>query len=969
MKQQIVALTKKELSNYFGSPLALIFLGTFIAAVLFIFFTIETFFARGIADVRPLFQWMPILLIFLLATLTMRQWSEERRSGTEELLLTLPVSPAALVLGKFLAVMALILVALALTLPLPLTVSLIGNLDWGPVIGGYLAAVLLAAAYAAIGLFVSSRTDNQIVALIVTALAGGLFYAIGTRGITDFAGGTVSEILWAIGTGSRFESIERGVIDLRDLVYYGSLTVFFLMLNTVSLDSIRWSRKQTDYRRRVGLTAVLLSLNLLLLNLWLAPLAQARLDITGQRQYSLSPTTREMLGNLQEPLLIHAYISERNHPLLLPLVPQIRDMLREYEIASDGLITAAVIDPVTNPELESEANQVYGISPVPFQVTGRYEASVINSYFDILVRYGDQNVVLNFQDLIQVEQTTAGPLVRLRNLEYDLTGALRKAVFGFQSVDAVLSALDEPVTLTLYVTPATLPAEMAAAQEAITAVAQDIAGSSQGKFIYQTVDVNDPASGMSAQQLFDQYGLQPIPVSFFSPETFYAYMVLENGDQAQVIPPPLDLSEGNIRIAIEAALKRTSTGFLKTVGLWTPPLTQEAQMMGGPDPLAQYSQLQQQLGQEYTVRQVDLSSGQAPADIDMLLVLAPQDLTQQELYTLDQYLMRGGAVVLATNGYQVSADSFTGQLALLPVPGRLTRNWLSSLGVEIQDGIVMDPQSQPFPVFVTRNMGGFQVQEIQAVDYPFFVDVRPDGMDTENPVVGNLPAVTMSWTSPVVLDEAKNAQRETSVLLRSSNSAWLTTNTNIQPDFDLYPEYGFAPESERQRYPLAVSVQGQFESYFADRPSPFDAADVEAGIETAGAPSPYLSTITQSAPDARLIVIGSSAFASDMVLELSRYLTQERYLTSLQLVQNAVDWAVEDLDLLAIRARGTVTRVLQPMSQQQQTIWETANYLIALLALVGIFAAWRWHKRRHTPTLTLPENDELTRKPVATKGG
>jgi len=101
MRQQLFALTKKELSNYFGSPLALIFLGTFAAALLFIFFTIETFFARGLADVRPLFQWMPILLIFLLATLTMRQWSEEQRSGTEELLLTLPVNPIALVLGKF----------------------------------------------------------------------------------------------------------------------------------------------------------------------------------------------------------------------------------------------------------------------------------------------------------------------------------------------------------------------------------------------------------------------------------------------------------------------------------------------------------------------------------------------------------------------------------------------------------------------------------------------------------------------------------------------------------------------------------------------------------------------------------------------------------------------------------------------------------------------------------------------------
>jgi ABC-2 type transport system permease protein len=110
---------------------------------------VETFFARGIADVRPLFRWMPVLMILLVAALTMRQWSEEQRSGTLEVLLTLPVSPWQLVLGKFLAVLALVAVSLALTLFLPITVSLLGNLDWGPVIGGYLAAILLAGAYAA----------------------------------------------------------------------------------------------------------------------------------------------------------------------------------------------------------------------------------------------------------------------------------------------------------------------------------------------------------------------------------------------------------------------------------------------------------------------------------------------------------------------------------------------------------------------------------------------------------------------------------------------------------------------------------------------------------------------------------------------------------------------------------------------------------------------------------------------------
>jgi len=188
--KQTLAITRKELSSYFGSPMALIFIGAFLAATLFTFFWIDTFFARGIADVRPLFRWMPLLLIFLVAALTMRQWSEEQQSGTLEILLTLPVRPAQLVMGKFLAVMILVALTLALTLCLPITVELLGNLDWGPVIGGYLAALLMAAAYTAIGLFISSRTDNQIVALILTVVTCGIFYMIGTRGITEFTGET-----------------------------------------------------------------------------------------------------------------------------------------------------------------------------------------------------------------------------------------------------------------------------------------------------------------------------------------------------------------------------------------------------------------------------------------------------------------------------------------------------------------------------------------------------------------------------------------------------------------------------------------------------------------------------------------------------------------------------------------------------------------------------------------------------------
>lgn len=950
MKRQILAITQKELNSYFGSPLAMIFLGAFLAVVLFVFFSIERFFARGIADIRPLFRWMPVLLIFLLAALTMRQWSEEQRSGSQELLLTLPVPMWRLVLGKFLAVMALIALALALTLPLPITVSLLGNLDWGPVIGGYLAALLMAAAYAAIGLFVSSRTDNQIVALILTVLLGGLFYVVGTRSVTDFVGGSFSEVLWSIGTGSRFESIQRGVIDLRDLVYYLSLTLLFLTLNTLSLDSLRWSARQTRYRRHAGLTVALIALNLILLNVWLYPLRGLRLDLTAQREYSLSDTTRGLLASLQEPLLIRAYLSERTHPLLAPLIPQVRDMLREYEIAGNGRITAEVVDPIGDTELETEANQTYGIQPMALQTSGRYEASVINAYFDILIRYGDQTVVLNFQELAEFDLLPDGTTeVRLRNLEYDLTRGIKRVLFGFQSIDSVLAALGEPVQLTLFVTPGTLPAALEEPLRIMQTVAREIAASANGKLTFSVVNVDDPNSGVTRRDLLTQFGLQPFPADIFGTQTYYAHLLLRSGDQSQIMYLTGAQTEADARAMIEAALKRTGGGFLKVAGVWLPATS--GSMGASVQPVSSFDTIQRQLGQEYTVRRIDLASGQVPTDVDVLVVVQPQNLDDLSLFAIDQFLMRGGAVILAISPYQLVYDAFQNGLALRPVVSGLEA-LLAHYGVTVSPELVLDEQNAPFPVLTARNVGGIQVQEIQAINYPLFVDVRADGMARGNPIVSNLPMVTMSFASPVIVDENAQAGRETAVILQSSARSWSTSDSNIQPNFELYPGLGFPVTDQQRPYPLAVAIQGVFESFFADKPNPFLSATPTEGEELPD--NLPLSVIERSPASARLLVIGSASFADDFVLNLSARIAGDQYLNNLQFLQNSADWAVEDLDLLSIRARGRASRVLQPLAEREQSFWEIGNYVVALLALVGVYLTWRARRRSERPMALIP---------------
>ncbi len=437
----------KELTLFFAAPTGYLFLAAFLAVTLFVFFWVEAWFARNVADVRPMFEWLPVLLIFLSAALTMRMWSEERRTGTMELVFTAPPTIWQFVLGKFLACWALIGVALLLTLPLPLSAAYIADLDWGPVLAGYVAALLLGAAYTAIGLFVSARTDSQIVSLIVASFVCGLLYLAGNPLLTDLMSGTVADFFRAVGSGSRFEAITRGVLDLRDLYYYISLAAVFLALNVYGLEVQRWAKDGDRAHHSAWLLGTgLLVANLLTANLWLGSLSALRVDMTEGRIYSISQATRAYLERLREPLLIRGYFSDKTHPLLAPLVPRMRDLLTEYEVAGRGKVRVEIIDPADDPEMEDEANTKYGIRSVPFQVADRYQSSLVNSYFDVLLAYGDEYEVLGFRDLIEVKVRGEADIdVQLRNPEYDLTRAIKQVLFGFQGGSSVFANIQEPV--------------------------------------------------------------------------------------------------------------------------------------------------------------------------------------------------------------------------------------------------------------------------------------------------------------------------------------------------------------------------------------------------------------------------------------------------------------------------------------------------------------------------------------------
>jgi ABC-2 type transport system permease protein len=235
------AVFKREFAGYFATPVALVFIVIFLVLAGVFTFELGNFFQRGQADLRPFFDFHPWLYLFLVPAVAMRLWAEERRTGTMELLLTLPIAPFGAVLGKFLAAWAFVGLSLALTFPIWWSVNFLGDPDNGTIFAAYVGSLLMAGGFLAIGSVLSASTKSQVVAFILTVVVCLTMLLAGLPPVIDFIKGWMpAGIVEAISNLSfltRFESISRGVIELRDVLYFGSLIVVCLLMTTWVLDA------------------------------------------------------------------------------------------------------------------------------------------------------------------------------------------------------------------------------------------------------------------------------------------------------------------------------------------------------------------------------------------------------------------------------------------------------------------------------------------------------------------------------------------------------------------------------------------------------------------------------------------------------------------------------------------------------------------------------------------------------------
>ncbi len=239
--QAIKYIFLREIYGYFATPVAYVFMTIFLMLAGLFTFYLGNFFERGQADLVPFFEWHPWLFLFLMPAISMRLWSEERRSGTIELLITLPINTFEAVMGKFLAAWLFIIISLLLTFPIWITVNYLGEPDNGLIIGSYIGSILMAGGYLSIGSCISALTKNQVIAFVLSISLCFMFTVSGLPIVLDFfsswAGQSMIDAVASFSFLINYQDITRGIIDLRSIIYFVSLIFTFLYINVLIVDS------------------------------------------------------------------------------------------------------------------------------------------------------------------------------------------------------------------------------------------------------------------------------------------------------------------------------------------------------------------------------------------------------------------------------------------------------------------------------------------------------------------------------------------------------------------------------------------------------------------------------------------------------------------------------------------------------------------------------------------------------------
>lgn len=407
----ITAVFRRNVESYFAGALGYLIIVVFVFVCSLLAFN-EQFFANNLATLDQLSRWYPILLLFLVPAITMGVWAEERKQHTEELLFTLPASDLEVLLGKYLAVLAVYTIALLFSTTLLIVLNRIGSPDWGVVFTTYLGYWLAGAALLSAGMFASSLTRSTTVAFVVGVLVSAVpvFLSPAADYLSRFGSG-VGDVARSLAVSEQLRGFTEGLIPFTGILYFVSLAAFLLYLNYVVITKRHWSggrqaKMGTQYLVRVAaLAATLVSFNVMLQrgNAYVPE----GLDLTAEKVHTLSPVTRDVIQNVvdkEEGVTIQAFLSPEVPDEFVPVRKELVNLLRQYDRLGGRYLTVRLVDVTHASDAETDA-RARGVEPIKHNLQDREGRQVRQDvYLGVVVEGKDRRVVIpHFRNRMQLE--------------------------------------------------------------------------------------------------------------------------------------------------------------------------------------------------------------------------------------------------------------------------------------------------------------------------------------------------------------------------------------------------------------------------------------------------------------------------------------------------------------------------------------------------------------------------------------
>ena len=388
--RSLLTILNKDFKSYFDQPTGYILNIIFVIAISFMFFrTIET---TNEASLRPMFSMLPWILSIYIPAATMRLFAEEQRDGTLEILFTQPVRGVIVILSKFFAGLLFVVVGILGTLIIPISLVFAGDLDSGALFAQYLGAIFLSSSLVSIGIFSSSLTKNQIVAFMIALSISILSIVIGLDFINITLPSALSILLQDLSPITHFSSITRGLIDLRDVLYFISIDIAFLSITYLNTRGKSLNTNSMQYRNlRIGVGSLVI---LCLVFAWFGNSIQGRIDLTEDKVYSLAPSTKNIFDNLDDYVTITLFES-KDHPINTALTARdVNDFLSDLN-ARSKFVRIKHRYPDAN-EKDAEESEILGIPPVQFNIQRQGEFQIKTGYLGMTIAYANNKEVIPF---------------------------------------------------------------------------------------------------------------------------------------------------------------------------------------------------------------------------------------------------------------------------------------------------------------------------------------------------------------------------------------------------------------------------------------------------------------------------------------------------------------------------------------------------------------------------------------------